>query len=83
MNNEVVFYGSEKATKHFIESSIETANNFIEHYNFVINDISSNISNPNLERTKGPTIEFLKAMRKQWQDFKKEMENKLQNMNKE
>ena len=83
MNNINLSASSNSAAKQFIESSINTANIVLEHYDFVISDISSNISNPQLERTKGPTIEFLKNMRKQWLDFKYEMESKLQNINKE
>ena len=83
MNNINLSASYNSAAKQFIESSINTANIVLEHYDFVIADISSYITNPQLEGTKGPTIQFLKNMRKEWLDFKNEMEAKLHNINKE
>ena len=38
----------------------------ISHYDFVIEDLSSDIYNPVLQREKGPVIDFLKRMRQEW-----------------
>ena len=52
--------------KSFMESAIKSYNTVIEHYDFVINDISSDISNPKLEATKKPVLDFLKELRNEW-----------------
>lgn len=63
--------------KVFLESSIKSSETVIEHYDFVINDISSHISDNQLEATKGPTVEFLNRMRSKWVEFKRDCEMKL------
>lgn len=39
----------------------------IEHYDFVLNDLSGEIYNPQLQAAKAPVIQFLKAMKGEWQ----------------
>lgn len=80
MSNDFSVYSSPKGLKSFLESSISTANEVIRHYDFVINDISSEISDMDLEKSKAPTIEFLLKMRKNWCCFKTELENKLKDL---
>lgn len=77
MDNSISLFGSDDAILAFLKSSIESCNIVLEHYDFVINDISSNISNPVLENSKGPSISFLKAMRKEWQQSKEQSEADL------
>lgn len=77
MNNEIHVYSSKEGKKNFIKSSIESSEKVLEHYDFVLNDISSEISDPYLEATKWPAVEFLMKMRRQWFDFKKDLENQL------
>lgn len=80
MSNSFSVYASPEDMKKFIESNIKTCDIFLEHYDFIINDISGNISNPVLEASKKPTIEFLKAMRQEWQNFKEENKRKLKTL---
>ena len=61
VDNRFSFTGNDAAVKDFILSSIRSCDTVIEHYDFVLNDISSDISNPKLEATKGPTIVFFEA----------------------
>lgn len=82
MSNLFSVHASPEAMKKFIESNIKTCDIFLEHYDFIINDISGNISNPVLEANKRPTIEFLKAMRQEWQNFKDENIRKLNSLKK-
>ena len=72
--------GSEENMKEFLKSTIKSSETVIEHYDFVINDISSNISDAQLEATKGPTIEFLNKMRNNWISFKADCEMLLKNL---
>jgi hypothetical protein len=71
---------SNEGLKKFLESSVETSNAVLEHYDFVISDISSELSNPILEARKAPTIEFLKAMRGQWQKFRDDEKSQLEEL---
>ena len=80
MSNEFIVTGSDKAIEDFIQSSIRSSTKIIEHYDFVIKDISSFISDPKLESQKDPVIKFLKDMRAHWQDFKKDAENNLKSI---
>lgn len=64
-DNTIVFYGDKTGQEAFIRSTIDSCNTVLEHYDFVLNDISSDISNPVLQATKAPTIAFLKEMRKE------------------
>lgn len=63
--------------KSFLESSIKSSEMVIEHYKFVINDISSHISDEYLEATKAPTIKFLNSMVDKWLVFKIDCEMQL------
>lgn len=80
MSNSFSVFASPEAMKDFIKSTIKSCDIVLEHYDFVINDISSNISNPVLETSKKPTIEFLKAMRQEWQKAKDESQKKLNSL---
>lgn len=68
--------------KSFLESSIKSSEMVLEHYDFVINDISSHISDAHLEATKEPTIEFLNKMRKNWLNFRNDCEMQLRELDK-
>ena len=80
MDNRFTVGGSNASLKDFFKSSIKTSNEIIGHYDFVINDISSFISDPNLEASKGPTIQFLKEMKKLWENFREEQEKALKEL---
>lgn len=58
MNNDIHVYSSSKGLKDFIKSTIETSEKVLEHYDFVINDISSKISDLQLEVSKEPALHF-------------------------
>ena len=73
---------SKNSMKEFLQSSIKSSEMVIEHYDFVINDISSHISDNQLETTKGPTIEFLNKMRRNWLNFKSDCEMQLRDLGK-
>lgn len=77
MSNNFEVCASNNDMKDFIKSSINTSDEVIKHYDFVINDISSEISDVSLETTKAPTIAFLKKMRTNWVNFKSDLESKL------
>lgn len=72
--------GSEENMKEFLKSTIKSSETVIEHYDFVINDISSKISDQHLEATKAPTIEFLNKMRRNWLNFKNDCEMQLKGL---
>lgn len=82
MNNDIHVFSSTEGLKEFVRSSIESSSQVLEHYDFVINDISSTISDSQLEATKQPALEFLLKMRKQWANFKTDLEVKLQSLDK-
>ena len=77
MNNNFDIHTSKENIKELIRNSIEVSENAIEHYDYILNDISGIISDAELEATKLPSIEFLKQMRKCWYDFKYDLEMKL------
>ena len=83
MVNDFKVCSSKEGVEQFLKSSIDSSRRVIEHYDFVINDISSNISDPHLEATKGPALEFLREMRKCWLNFKNELEERLTTLKKE
>lgn len=76
-DNRISFMGNDAAIKEFILSSIKSCDIVIEHYDFVLNDISSDISNPKLEATKGPAIAFLRNTRNEWIYCRKDLQKKL------
>ncbi|MBQ8248056.1 MAG: hypothetical protein IJZ42_13090 [Lachnospiraceae bacterium] len=78
--NSFAITGSDEAIIAVIKSSIKLSNEVIAHYDFVINDISSTISNPILEANKGPSIAFLKDMREQWINFRKQLRSDLESL---
>lgn len=81
MENKVGGYFPDESSKRaFMESTLETCKEFISHYTFVINDISSEISNPELQRSKGPAITFLKAMRAEWERSRDYVQTQLDGM---
>lgn len=77
-NNSFSISGSNKDMANVLKSFIESSEEVISHYDFVIKDISSTISNPVLETTKGPTIMFLKTMKEQWVNFQKDVKSDLE-----
>ena len=77
MLNKFHVAGSEETLYEFLKSSISSCDEVIAHYDFVINDISSEISNPVLEARKEPSIEFLKAMRSLWQNFQDDLKREF------
>lgn len=81
-DNSFEVIGSKNDMKEFLKSTIKSSEMVIEHYDFVINDISSNISDKHLEATKAPTIEFLNKMRRNWLNFKDDCEIKLKSFRK-
>lgn len=82
MSNDIHVYSSPKGIEDFVKSSIETSEMVLEHYEFVINDISSKISDPELEASKEPALQFLKKMRSNWADFKLSLEMQLETLEK-
>ena len=66
-NNTISFFGDKEAQEAFIRSTINSCDAVLEHYNFVIKDISSDISNPVLQASKAPVLSFLKQMREEWE----------------
>lgn len=77
MSNNFEVYSSPEGIKEFIKSSIDSSANVLEHYDFVINDISGKISDPQLEASKEPAVRFLFQMRQKWFEFKTSLENQL------
>lgn len=82
-NNNITFYGSNEGAIEFINSSIKASTEMIEHYDFVIKDISSSVSDISLENSKEPAIKFLKAMRAHWSEFQTNLHNELDRLQKE
>lgn len=81
MNNGFSFYSTDdKNTVDFLKSVVQSSNTILDHYSFVLNDISSTISDPKLESTKGPTVEFLTAMKNKWEEFRDDAAQKLDNL---
>lgn len=80
MSNRFTIGGSNAAIIDFLKSSIETSDEVIAHYDFVVKDISSTISDPLLEATKGPTVEFLKKMKEQWENFRDDQKRTLEDL---
>lgn len=80
MNNGFTIMGSDEARKQFLESSINACDQMIQHYTYVIDDISSDISNPVLNAKKGPSVIFLKEMRKEWQKFRNDLHISLKQL---
>ena len=78
MDNRFTVGGTNKALIDFFKSSIKTCDEVIAHYNFVIKDISSFISDPKLESSKGSTVQFLKEMKNQWEKFREEQVDALE-----
>lgn len=76
-DNSFRITGDVNTLKEFILSSIEASNEVIEHYDFVLKDISSKITDEALEKTKAPTVEFLKRMRGNWISFRNDLESEL------
>lgn len=76
-SNSFSFSGNADSMKAFMESAIRSYNTVIDHYDFVINDISSDISNPKLEATKGPVLDFLKELRREWICCRDDVQRKL------
>ena len=76
----IAYFPNEEEKLKFIKRSIECSSEIIEHYNFVIDDISSEIANPNLQKTKEPTLEFLKSMREEWKNHRKQLEKNLDDL---
>ncbi len=66
----------------FLNSSIDSCEKMIEHYDFVIKDILSEIPDSFLEANKGTSIDFLNAMKKLWERFKKQTETNLREIEK-
>ena len=81
-DNNFEVMGSENAIKDFLKSAINSSETVIDHYDFVINDISSNISDKHLESSKGPTVDFLNKMRNNWLNFKNKCEMQLKDLKK-
>ena len=52
----------------------------LEHYQFVLDDISSEITNSELEAAKGPAIDFLKSMMGELERFKGNLQSQLDNL---
>ena len=77
MDNSFEVLSSTDDVKEFVESSIKTATEVIEHYDFVINDLSGNISNVKLEKAKVPVIAFLNDMKSEWLNFRDFLNQKL------
>lgn len=53
---------------------LKSYDKILEHYDFVINDLSGVIYDPTLEATKAPVISFLKEMRKAWEASKADLQ---------
>lgn len=65
-NNTFSVYANRENMIEFLKSTRKHTQTIIEHYEFVLNDISNEISNKELEQTKHPTIEFLTKMIAEW-----------------
>lgn len=70
MNNNFTSKDFDESKKHFYKSAIDTCDKMIKHYTYVIEDISGEIYNPALNAKKGPSVIFLKEMRREWEKQK-------------
>lgn len=52
----------------------------IGHYEFVIQDLSSEIYDPSLENAKLPVIQFLKQMQEQWKLCREDVAKQIKQM---
>lgn len=63
-----------------LERLINAYDEAISHYDFVIQDISSEIYNPVLQATKEPVLAFLTAMHQEWVKCRNEAQKQLDNL---
>ena len=59
---------SDKDIDAFYKTVIDTHNELIHHYDMVIKDISSEISDISLERSKAKMLVYLRKMKKLWEE---------------
>lgn len=76
-NNSFTAAGDKETQIAFTKSVIDSYNTALSHYDFVLEDISSEIYNPKLQTSKGPAIAFLKEMRNEWAKCRTEAERTL------
>lgn len=67
----------DEGIQHLMMAFLKGYDNALEHYDFVISDISSDIANPLLEQSKKPALDFLQAMRYEWQSCRDDIQARL------
>lgn len=70
MNNNFTSKDLNEEKIQFYKSAVNACNKMIEHYTYVIEDISGEIYNSILNAKKGQSIIFLKEMRSEWEKQK-------------
>ena len=66
--------------KNFYKSVIATSEEMINHYDIIIKDISSEISNIELERSKAKILVYLRKMKKLWEQSLEENKERAKNL---
>ena len=67
---------SNNSNNDFVKAALKTYDAMIDHYEMVINDLSGEIYDPELQKQKGPVLSFLKQIQSQWIACKKDFERK-------
>lgn len=76
----IAYFQNEEEKLEFIKCSIECSSEIIKHYDFVIDDISSEVRNPELQKTKDPVLKYLKSMREEWKNHRQQLEKDIDDM---
>lgn len=76
----IAYFQNEEEKLEFIKCSIECSSEIIKHYDIVIDDISSEVRNPELQKTKDPVLKYLKSMREEWISHSQQLEKDIDDM---
>lgn len=57
----IAYFQNEEEKLEFIKCSIECSSEIIKHYDFVIDDISSEVRNPELQKNKRSSVKISKV----------------------
>ena len=68
---------SNNVNKPGLEGILKAYDETISHYDFVLNDLSSEIYDPTLQAQKVPVIAFLSSMRAAWQQCRDDAQKQL------
>lgn len=71
---------ADESKRQFLKSAINACDKMIEHYTYVIDDLSGEIYNPVLNAKKSPSVAFLKEMRKEWQKHRNYYDSNLKQL---